>query len=103
MSNQLLAASTLIIGTTMLLRMGKARYVWITAVPGVVMALTTLYAGYLNVTTNYLPGKHLLAVLSIIIMVLITIVLVSAFRRWYELLRSGSRSRTGMVSLLSRL
>ncbi|HBB92976.1 MAG TPA: carbon starvation protein A, partial [Bacteroidales bacterium] len=102
MSNQLLAASALIIGTTMLLRMGKAKYVWITAVPGVFMAFTTMYAGYLNVTTNYLPaGKYLLGVLSVIIMVLITIVLVSAFRRWYELLqiRKQVKDRYGELVL----
>ena len=88
MSNQLLAASALIIGTTMLIRMGKVKYTWITAVPGIFMAFTTMYAGYLNITTNYLPKeKYLLAVLSVIIMILITIVLGSAFKRWYELLQ----------------
>jgi carbon starvation protein len=88
MSNQLLAASALIIGTTMLIRMGKARYAWITAVPGVFMAFTTLYAGYLNITTNYLPKeKYLLVALSAIIMVLITILFVASFNRWRELLQ----------------
>lgn len=88
MSNQLLAASALIIGTTMLLRMGKLKYAWITAVPGIIMAITTLYAGYLNITTNYLPGgKYLLAVLSVIVMVLIIIVLLAAAKRCYDLLQ----------------
>jgi carbon starvation protein len=88
MSNQLLAASALIIGTTMIIRMGKKKYAWITAVPGIFMAITTMYAGYLNITTNYLPKeKYLLAVLSVIIMALVAIVLVSAFIRWSELLR----------------
>ena len=88
MSNQLLAASALIIGTTMIIRMGKKKYAWITAVPGIFMAITTMYAGYLNITTNYIPKeKYLLAVLSVIIMALVAIVLVSAFMRWNELLR----------------
>jgi carbon starvation protein len=88
MSNQLLAASALIIGTTMLIRMGKVKYAWITAVPGVFMAVTTLYAGYLNITTNYLPKeKYLLAVLSVIIMALITILFAATLKRWYELLQ----------------
>jgi carbon starvation protein len=88
MSNQLLAASALIIGTTMLIRMGKARYAWITAVPGVFMAFTTLYAGYLNITTNYLPKeKYLLTALSAVIMVLITILFVASFNRWRGLLQ----------------
>ncbi len=89
MSNQLLASSALIIGTTMIIRMGKAKYAWITAVPGIAMAFVTMYAGFLQVTGNYLkPGKenYLLATLAIIIMVLMVFVFVGAFQRWRELL-----------------
>ncbi len=88
MSNQLLASSALIIGTTMIIRMGKAKYAWITAVPGVFMAITTMYAGYLNITMNYLPKeKYLLAGLSAVIMALIAILFAATFKRWYELLQ----------------
>jgi carbon starvation protein len=88
MSNQLLASCALIIGTTMLLRMGKMKYAWITAVPGIIMTVTTLYAGYLNITTNYLPkGNYLLAVLSVIVMILILIILFEAAKRCYNLLQ----------------
>jgi len=87
MSNQLLAASGLIIGTTMLIRMDKARYAWLTAVPGILMAIITMYAGYLNVFDNYLPKeKYLLATLGIVIMILMVIVFAGAFMRWRELL-----------------
>lgn len=88
MSNQLLASSALIICTTMLIRMGKAKYAWITAIPGLAMSFITMYAGYLNVTVNYLPKeKYLLAILSIIIMALMAIVFIAAFKRWFELLQ----------------
>jgi carbon starvation protein len=88
MSNQLLATSGLIIGTTMLIRLGKAKYAWVTAAPGIFMIPITMSAGYLNITKNYLPkGLTLLAVLSVILMVLMAIVFVSAFLKWYELLR----------------
>lgn len=88
MSNQLLASSALIIGTTMIIRMGRVKFAWITAVPGIFMAFVTLYAGYLNITTNFLPKqKYLLVSLSVIIMTLMVIVFVTAFRRWFELLR----------------
>ena len=88
MSNQLLAASALIIGTSMIIRMNKARYAWITAVPGLFMAFVSLIAGYYNIVDNFLPkGKYLLVVLSITIMFLMSIVLVSAARRWVELLK----------------
>jgi carbon starvation protein len=88
MSNQLLASSGLIIGTTMIIRMNKARYAWVTAVPGIIMAFITMIAGYQNVTANFLPKKlYLLASLSVIIMILMVIVFLGAFKRWYELLK----------------
>ena len=89
MSNQLLASSALIIGTTMLIRMNKAKYAWLTAAPGIAMAVITMYAGYLQVTNVYLkPGKesYLLATLAMVIMALMVIVFVGAFQRWRELL-----------------
>lgn len=92
MSNQLLASSALIIVTTMLIRMGKARYAWVTAAPGIFMAFVTMYAGYLNVATIYLPGKkYLLASLATIVMVMMLVVIAGAFRRWNELLKVKER------------
>lgn len=90
MSNQLLASCGLIISTTMLIRLNKAKYAWMTAVPGIFMAIVTMYAGYLNVFTNYLPkGNYLLATLGLVIMGLMLVVFASAFRRWSELLKVG--------------
>jgi len=88
MSNQLLATCALIVGTTMLIRLGKARYAWVTAGPGLFMMPICIWAGYLNITRNFLPkGFYLLASLSLILMVLMTIVFGEAFRRWYALLQ----------------
>ncbi|MFI5331339.1 MAG: carbon starvation protein A [Desulfobaccales bacterium] len=87
MSNQLLASSGLIITTCMIIRMNKAKYAWITAVPGIFMAFITMWAGYENVM-NFLPkGLYLLGTLAIIIMLLMVIVFVGAFKRWAELLK----------------
>ncbi len=88
MSNQLLASCALIVATTMLIRLNRGRYALLTAIPGVFMAGITLYAGYLNVFTNYLPkSNYLLAVLSLIIMVLMAAVFGGAFLKWMQLLR----------------
>lgn len=86
-SNQLLAACALIIVSTMLVRLGRARYVLITLVPGIAMAVITVWAGYINITVNYLP-KHLylLALLCAVIMVLILVIMVSAAMRMKHLL-----------------
>ncbi|MFP5259665.1 MAG: carbon starvation protein A [Acidobacteriota bacterium] len=88
MSNQLLAAVGLLIGTTMIIRMGKARYAWMTAVPGLAMVGVTVWAGYLQITNNYLPkGLYLLATLAVVVLVLMAIVIVGTLRRWSSLLR----------------
>ncbi len=88
-SNQLLASSALIIVTSMLIRLGKAKYAWCTAVPGIFMAFVTIYAGYLNIVENYLPKKlYVLSVLSVVIMALVFVVLAATIRRWVELLHS---------------
>lgn len=86
-SNQLLAAVGLLIGTTLIIRMNKAKYAWMTALPGLFMVCITMWAGYLQIFNNYLPKKlYLLASLAGIIMVLMAIVIVGAIRRWSQLL-----------------
>ena len=92
MSNQLLASSALIIVTTMLIRMGKAKYMWVTAVPGIFLGFVTMYAGYLNIVDVYLPKElYILATLAIIVMVMMIIVIIGTFKRWSELLRIKER------------
>lgn len=86
-SNQLLAACGLIVATTMLIRMNRRSYALCSAIPGVFMAIITFWAGYEQVAGIYLPkGQYLLAFLAILAMVLMLIVFVNAFRRWYQLL-----------------
>ncbi len=87
-SNQLLASSGLIIATTMLIRMGKARYAWITATPGIFMSFVTMIAGYQSIVNNYLPKKlYLLASMSGAVMFLMALVFIGAFGKWWKLLQ----------------
>lgn len=87
MSNQLLAACALIVSTTMLLRLNRGKLALLTAIPGLFMAFITFWAGYLQVTTVYLPkNQMLLAVLACIVMVLMIIIFIGAFRKWAELM-----------------
>lgn len=87
-SNQLLAACGLIVCTTMLIRMNRGKYALCSAIPGVFMAIITFWAGYLQVTTIYIPKEqYLLAALAVTAMVLMLIVFIGAFRKWYQLLK----------------
>jgi carbon starvation protein len=94
MSNQLLATCALIVATTMLIRLGKARYAWVTAFPGLFMIPVTMSAGYLNIRNNYLPkGDWLKVSLSVTLMVLMAFVFIEAFWKWFELSRVHERVR----------
>jgi carbon starvation protein len=76
----------------MLVRMGKEKYAWVTAAPGIFLAFVTMYAGYLNITVIYLPkGMYLLAILATIVMAMMLIVIAGAFKRWNELLKIKER------------
>ena len=87
-SNQLLAACALIVCTTMLLRMNRKKYSLCTAIPGILMAIITFWAGYIQVKTIYLPNEqYLLAVLAVIAMILMSLVFIGAFIKWYKLIR----------------
>lgn len=90
LSNQLLASLTLAVGTTVLLRMGKARYLWVTLVPLCFMIVTALTAGFYNIFEFYLPkGQLLLAAASAVMMVLITFIIIDAVKVWSKLLKSN--------------
>src|SRR5881398_3143547 len=49
LANQLLSVIALCLGTTLLIKMGKARYLFITIVPLLFMALVTFSAGYMKI------------------------------------------------------
>jgi carbon starvation protein len=109
-ANQLLAAFALAIGTSVLINMGKARYVWCTLVPLAFMCVNTLTAGWLNLSVNYLapqlaagaPGlwaaflaapmpARIQCAVTLVIMGLLLVVMIDSLLRWMEVLR-GRRS-----------
>src|SRR5438093_23941 len=60
LANQLLSVIALCLGTTLLIKMGKARYLFITIVPLLFMAVVTFSAGYMKIFSPY-PNLDILA------------------------------------------
>ena len=91
-SNQLLASVTLLIGTTVLLRMNKGKYALITGIPGCFMTVITFWAGIWLILYQYLPtGKYLLVFLSLLVMVMMLFVIVGVVRRWKVLINEHTQ------------
>ena len=105
-ANQLLAAFALAIGTSVLINMGKARYVWCTLLPLTFMCVNTLSAGWMNIGVNYLapqlhegaPGlwaafvaapmaARIQVVVTLVIMSLLLVVMTDSVLRWSAVLR----------------
>jgi carbon starvation protein len=97
-ANQLLAAVALSVSTSVLINTGKARYAWVTVVPMVFVAATTLTAGVLNITDNFWPLTHnpatqvqgwVNSILTVLIIICAVVVLAEAGRHWYRILVLG--------------
>lgn len=89
-ANQSLAAIAFAIGTSVLIRMGKKKYIPITVIPMVFISVATLTASVENITGNYIPNhKTLLTVLSVILIVILVVILYESIRHWITDLKSG--------------
>ena len=85
-SNQLLGTMTLAVSTTIIMRLGKKRYAWVTGIPTILMAIVAVGADYENVFYNYVPaGKWTLVAFSVAMFIMILVVLVEAIRSWIRL------------------
>ena len=105
-ANQLLAAIALCVGTTIIIKMGKLRYAWVTVLPLVWLTSATLTAGWQKVfspdpalgflahaaslanSTN--PGAARMifndrvdAALAAFFMAIVVVVLIASMREWY--------------------
>ena len=105
-ANQLLAAVALAVGSTAIINAGKVRYVWVTLVPMLFVSVTTLVAGWMNITENFIPlienpgtaGQgYVNTALTVVMMVCAVVILVESFRRWFKVLIRKQFSVAGEI------
>ena len=103
-ANQLLAAVALSVATSAIINAGRVRYIWTTLVPLVFVASVTLYAGWCNIFSNFIPKIKvpetqilgiINTVLTAIIMLCVITVLIESARRAYRVLVQGRYTRAG--------
>lgn len=115
LANQLLSVIALCLGTTILIKMGKARYIWTTLLPLVFMIVVTFSAGYLKIFSpdprlGFLSGAYKLehtlsmsmtladaqrqaviwqidALVALVFLVLVFLIVVGCAWQWWRLLR----------------
>ncbi|HLB35830.1 MAG TPA: carbon starvation CstA family protein [Gemmatimonadales bacterium] len=108
-SNQLLAAIALTVATTIIIKMKKARYMWVTLVPLAWLATATITAGIQKVfaadprlgflsharslagsadpsAPRLMFNDYLNAALAMLFMVVVVLVIIAAAREWYHTL-----------------
>ena len=93
-ANQLLAAIALAIGTVLLVRMKKSKYIWVTLIPMSFVMVTTLSAAFLMIYHHYWPksATPFIISLNILLIAIISlctmIICASAFQKCREAWRS---------------
>ena len=90
-ANQLLASVALCVATSVIVNSGKARYAWVTIVPLVFVASTTLVAGWQSITDNFWPLSqkaetatqgYINVGLTAILMFAAVLILVDSIKHW---------------------
>jgi len=102
-ANQLLAGIALCVGTTFIIKLGRAKYAWVTLVPMAFVMATTLTAAWLNITKNYIPltrkeGFALQGYVNIIftavIMLSAIIIIIDSIRVWIKASPAEKKAET---------
>ena len=98
--NQLLAAVALAVATSILINLGRTKYIWVTVLPLVFLSVNTFYGGLLNITGNYYPlavgpdparnmEGWILTICTAFMILLALIILGAAIQKWISVWNGG--------------
>lgn len=92
-ANQVLAGIALCVGTTFIIRLGKAKYAWVTMVPMAFVMATTLSAAWMNIVDNFLPMTqkegmvhqgYVNIAFTVVMMLCAIIIIIDSIRVWIK-------------------
>jgi len=86
-ANQLLASIALAVGTTLIISSGRKQYAWVTLVPFLYVAVTTITAGVQNIGIYASKGLMVNCALTLFVLILAVIIIGDSVRKWTELLK----------------
>ncbi len=107
--NQLLGAVALAVATSIMINLGRQKYIWVTLVPLSFLSVNTMYGGFLNVRDNYYPlavGANadrniegwILTICTVMMMGLAVVILGAAAQKWAQVLNGGPVPATAEVN-----
>ncbi|MCA9808898.1 MAG: carbon starvation protein A, partial [Candidatus Dadabacteria bacterium] len=94
-ANQVLAGIALCVGTTYIIRLGRAKYAWVTMVPMAFVMATTLSAAWMNIVDNFLPmtqkegmvhQAYVNIAFTVVMMLCAIIIIIDSIRVWIKTL-----------------
>ncbi|MGB9716618.1 MAG: carbon starvation protein A [Thermodesulfovibrionales bacterium] len=108
-ANQLLGMLALCIGTTLIIKMGKAKYIWVTLGPMILMSIITLTASveliqeFINkASISPKPLTFIInAVLMVIMLILASVIVIDSVIKWYGYLIKKKPIKTTEVVICS--
>ncbi len=124
-SNQLLAAVALCVGTTILIKMGRARYGWVTLVPLAWLVTVTITAGWQKVFSpdprlgflahaaslagsanpdapRLVFNDHVNAFVAVLFMAIVAVLILTSLREWWLVLSGHASTSTRPAAALVR-
>ncbi len=96
-ANQLLAGIALCVGSTFIIKLGRAKYAWVTLVTMAFVMATTLTAAWLNITKNYIPltrkegftvQGYVNIIFTAVMMLCAIIIIIDSIRVWIKMMPS---------------
>jgi len=124
-ANQLLAAVALCVGTTILIKMGRARYAWVTLLPLAWLVTVTMSAGVIKVFSplprlgflaharsladsaapdagRLIFNDHLNAFMALLFMTVVLVLLATSVREWWLVLSRAKPARVNEAPFVRR-